>query len=175
MFLASRCRDWWRNIVVENWWVRMFIVISLQLIEVSYNIPTWLTNQVDNDQLPWYNSLWLWRWLPHRLSKRQSLSTTTVVFRTTFTRTIKLNLLEKEKDKDELVTAFTLSITTINTLVVSRWPFATQRWVRSCFVKAWRDFLKYIISNRTTTMHKHASCRFPFVVNTMLSFSFIQK
>ena len=39
--------------------------------------------------------LWLWRWLPHRLSKRQSLSTTTVLFRTTFTRTIILNLLMK--------------------------------------------------------------------------------
>ena len=36
-----------------------------------------------------------WRWLPHRLSKRRSLSTTTVLFRTTFTRTIKLNLLLK--------------------------------------------------------------------------------
>ena len=45
------------------------------------------------DQRTWYNSLWLWRWLPHRLSKRQSLSTTTVLFRTTFTQTIKLNLL----------------------------------------------------------------------------------
>ena len=44
-------------------------------------------------QLTWYNSLWLWRWLPHRLSKHQSLSTTTVLFRTTFTQTIKLNLL----------------------------------------------------------------------------------
>ena len=31
--------------------------------------------------------------VPYRLSKRQSLSTTTVLFRTTFTRTIKLNLL----------------------------------------------------------------------------------
>ena len=41
----------------------------------------------------WYNSLWLWRWLPHRLSKCLSLSTTTVLLRTTFTRTIKLNLL----------------------------------------------------------------------------------
>ena len=30
----------------------------------------------------------------HRLLKRQSLSTTTVLFRTTFTRTIKLNLLK---------------------------------------------------------------------------------
>ena len=38
---------------------------------------------------------YIWRWLPHRLSKRQSLSTTTVLFRTTFTRTIKLNLLLK--------------------------------------------------------------------------------
>ena len=36
-----------------------------------------------------------WRWLSHRLSKRQSLSTTTVLFRTTFTRMTKLNLLLK--------------------------------------------------------------------------------
>ena len=42
-----------------------------------------------------YCSLSVWRWLPHRLSKRQSLSTTTVLFRTTFTRTIKLNLLNQ--------------------------------------------------------------------------------
>ena len=35
-------------------------------------------------QLTWYNTLWLWRWLLHSLSKRQSLSTTTVLFRTTF-------------------------------------------------------------------------------------------
>ena len=39
--------------------------------------------------------VWIRRWLPRRLSKRQSLSTTTVPFRTTFTRTIKLNLLLK--------------------------------------------------------------------------------
>ena len=39
-------------------------------------------------------SFLLWRWVPHRLSKRQSLSTTTVLFRTSFTRTIKLNLLK---------------------------------------------------------------------------------
>ena len=35
----------------------------------------------------WYNSLWLWRWLPHRLSKRHSLSAT-VLFKTTLTRTV---------------------------------------------------------------------------------------
>ena len=41
------------------------------------------------------HTLWLWRWLPPRSPKRQSLSTTTVLFRTTFNRTIKLNLLLK--------------------------------------------------------------------------------
>ena len=46
-------------------------------------------------RLTWCNSLWPWRWLPHRLSKRQSLSTTRVLFRTAFTWTIKLNLLKK--------------------------------------------------------------------------------
>ena len=49
--------------------------------------------KVKYHQLTWYNSLWLWRWLPHRLSKRHSLSTTTVPTRTTFTWTIKLNLV----------------------------------------------------------------------------------
>ena len=46
---------------------------------------------------PWeWGWLWLWRCLPHRLSKRQSLSSsTTELFRTTFNRTIKLNLLMK--------------------------------------------------------------------------------
>ena len=58
------------------------------------------SNRVNNQSLipstAWHNSLWLWRWLPHRLSKRQSLSTTTVIFRTTFTQTIKLNLLLRQ-------------------------------------------------------------------------------
>ena len=57
------------------------------------NWPIRPITRVQYHQLTWYNSLWLWRWLPHRLSKRQSLSTTTVLFRTTFTRTIILNLL----------------------------------------------------------------------------------
>ena len=42
-----------------------------------------------------YNQLWLWRWLPHSLSKGQSMSTTTVLFRTTITWTIMLKLLIK--------------------------------------------------------------------------------
>ena len=49
-----------------------------------------ITSQHINDKWPikltWFNPLWLWRWLPHRLSKSQSLSTTTVLFRTTFSR-----------------------------------------------------------------------------------------
>ena len=36
---------------------------------------------------------WLWRCVPHTLLKRQSLSTTTVLFRATFTRTIKIILI----------------------------------------------------------------------------------
>ena len=48
--------------------------------------------RVQYHQLTWYNSLWLWRWLSHRLSKHKSLSTT-VLFRTTLTRTIIFRLL----------------------------------------------------------------------------------
>ena len=59
------------------------------------NWPIRSITRVKYHQLTCYNSLWLWRRLPHRLSKRQSLSTTTVWFRTTFPRTIKLNLLLK--------------------------------------------------------------------------------
>ena len=53
---------------------------------MQHNWPIRSITRVLYHQLTWYNSLWLWRWLPHRLSKRQSLSTTTVLFRTTFTR-----------------------------------------------------------------------------------------
>ena len=59
------------------------------------NWPITSTTRVKYHQLAWYKSLWLWRWLPHRLSKCQSLSTMTVLFRTTFTQTIILNLLTK--------------------------------------------------------------------------------
>ena len=62
-------------------------------IKSRLNWPIRSLTRVWYHQLTWYNSLWLWRWLPHRLSKRQSLSTTTVLFRTTFTQTIILNLL----------------------------------------------------------------------------------
>ena len=37
--------------------------------------------RVEYHQLTWYNSVWLWRWLPHRLSKRESRSTITVLSR----------------------------------------------------------------------------------------------
>ena len=42
----------------------------------------------------WHNnSLWLWRWLPHSLSKRQSLPTTTVLFSTMLNLVIMLKVL----------------------------------------------------------------------------------
>ena len=43
-----------------------------------------------------YNSLWRWRRLVHRLSKRQSLSTA-ILFRATITRTIILHLLSMDR------------------------------------------------------------------------------
>ena len=58
------------------------------------NWPIRSKTRVNYHRLTRYNSLWLWRWLPHRLSKRQSLSTK-VLFRTTLTRTIMLSLLIK--------------------------------------------------------------------------------
>ena len=61
-------------------------------ITLWLNLPIRSITRVWYHQLMWYNSLWLGRWLPHRLSKRQSLSTT-VLFRTTFIWTIILNLL----------------------------------------------------------------------------------
>ena len=42
-----------------------------------------------------HKKAWLWRVLPHRLSRHPSLSTTTVLFKTTLDRTIKLNPLMK--------------------------------------------------------------------------------
>ena len=56
------------------------------------NLPIRSITRVWYRQLMWYNSLWLGRWLPHRLSKRQLLSTT-VLFRKTFIWTTILNLL----------------------------------------------------------------------------------
>ena len=83
-----------------SWW---YYTLVIDLIGRLYWQTTPITSQrnwpvrsitrVKYHQLTCYNSFWLWRRLPHRLSKRQSLSTTTVWFRTTFPRTIKLNLL----------------------------------------------------------------------------------
>ena len=81
--------------VEQDWSYTVFAVIFFTLITLRRNWPIRSITRVLYHQLKRYNSLWLWRWLPRRLSKRQSLSTTTVLFRTTFTRTIKLNLLLK--------------------------------------------------------------------------------
>ena len=74
---------------VDSWWYYTLVIdligqLRRDVINNQSIIPSTEVIQL---------TLWLWRWQPHRLSKRQSLSTTTVPFRTTFTRTIKLNLL----------------------------------------------------------------------------------
>ena len=51
------------------------------------NQPIRSITRVKYHQLMCYNSLWLWRWQPHRLSKCQSQATT-VLFGTTFTQMI---------------------------------------------------------------------------------------
>ena len=95
----------WGGGCVDIFWISMFPILlcprngdSSPLNTIIGTVWT-LLNKLNHDtthviQLTWYNSLWLWRWLLHRLSKRQSLSTTTVLFRTTFTQMIKLNLLK---------------------------------------------------------------------------------
>ena len=111
--------------------ITIFIIIRLCLI-VRVNVVLNRTVVVDND---WCfenlcgshlqsSSLWLWRWLLHRLSKRQSLSTTTtVLLRSTFTRTIKLNLL-----KEWLLKPFT-NLHHMNSIVLS-WSVEEQ-----CLIK----------------------------------------
>ena len=63
---------------------------------LANSITTWLTNQVNNQSLIPSTGViqltWLWRWQPQRLLKCQSLSIT-VLFRTTITWMIILNLL----------------------------------------------------------------------------------
>ena len=89
-------------------WHWVFIANNITVYRQSRPITSYLSwpinqlnqsNRVNNQSLipstAWHNSLWLSRWLPHRLSKRQSVSTTTVLFRTTFTQMIIFNLLMK--------------------------------------------------------------------------------
>ena len=86
-----------------------------------------------------------------------------------------LNLLEKEKDKDELVTTFSA---VYYDYYACRFSLAVRNAKMNAFMfhkKREKELLRYIIGNRTTTINKYASCRFPFVFNTVLSFSFIQK
>ena len=64
----------WSLIWLVNW-VAMLLVVYSNRVVIGIN--------EDYHQLTWYKSLWLWRWLPHSLSKCQSLSTT-VLFRSLF-------------------------------------------------------------------------------------------
>ena len=95
-------------------YVCMYIVCMYVCMYVCINnIAISLTNQVNNQRyIPSTDVIQHTdselRWLPHRLSKRRSLSTTTVLFRTTFTRTIIPNLFMKLLITD---TIWLLSIT----------------------------------------------------------------
>ena len=82
-----------RTVVVDSdWRFNNLCGSHLQSQSELYHVSWWYYTLVI-DLIGQLHSLWIWRWLLHRLSKRQSLSTTTVLFRTTFTQTIKLNLL----------------------------------------------------------------------------------
>ena len=95
-------------------YVCMYVCILYVCMYVCINnIATSLTNQVNNQRyIPSTDVIQHTdselRRLPHRLSKRRSLSTTTVLFRTTFTRTIIPNLFMKLLITD---TIWLLSIT----------------------------------------------------------------
>ena len=69
------------------WWTA-FINFRTSFIKIFYSFFTFQQTRLYNIIAWQLLSTWLWRWLPHRLSKRQS--PTTVLFRTTLTRTITL-------------------------------------------------------------------------------------
>ena len=54
-----------------------FLLFSLEKAKEAKIRP----KRPNSNVMAWFWPLWLWRWLPHRLSKRHSLSTTTVLFR----------------------------------------------------------------------------------------------
>ena len=80
------------TIIVIGSWIKRLVLLSLRASSPMWASEASLTRGREQGR---GSSLWFWRWLPHRLSKHQSLSTTTVLFWTTFTRTLKLNLLLK--------------------------------------------------------------------------------
>ena len=125
--------------------------------------------------MTWYKSLWLWRWLPRRLSKRQSLSTTTLLFRTTFTQTIILNLLFKFPCSVSL--CFTNFCDAINCASVEKrvFPYLIDSLFNTtsrvtgvviyllmplhCSFQEWHDEIDTCNTSDKVTQH---SCIFPF-------------
>ena len=100
-YFCSMSRSTSHNII----YIMMYFKSKLRLI-VRVNVVLNRTVFIDSDlrfdnlcgshlQSQKMTTVQVWRWLPHRLSKSQSMSTTTVLFRTTFTQTIKRNLLLK--------------------------------------------------------------------------------
>ena len=77
---------------MSNWQVDQLTVVMCQLTSrISW--PMTSTTGVLIVSTHVTQVTWLWRWLPLRLSKHQSMSSQTVLLRTTLTRTIVLHLL----------------------------------------------------------------------------------
>ena len=111
-------------------------------------------------------------WLPYRLSKRQSLSTTTVLFRTTFTRTIKLNLL---LDLFKLVISFVLGSFKWTAEMKSYLPLNFVFQYINFAVNLWIYFSLFLLFSQThpvTLQQPQDFCSTDFLVFCVFCFLF---
>ena len=60
------------NLAVVIFRVKVSCIMSLLMV-LNSGYCQLITREFQYHQLMWYTSLWLWGWLPHRLSKRQSI------------------------------------------------------------------------------------------------------
>ena len=89
----------------------------------------------------------------HRLSKRQSLSTTTVLFRTTFTWTIKLNLLLKWLLGSNLSQWFVVIFGINTTSDISKLLYVISRTVRRVKFETILKYHKWYLCQILRTNH----------------------
>ena len=84
--LCSSCLQSQSELYHVSWWYYSLVIDLIGQLHRDVigrlSVKPWFYWLWRLNQLMWYNSLWLWRWLLPRLSKCQSLSTTTVLFRT---------------------------------------------------------------------------------------------
>jgi len=76
---SNPTNDWWQTLHESFSQYHHGLTDQSRSTDQTYNIIDWQKLFT-----------WLWRWLPLRLSKRQPSTTTTVLFRTTLTRTTTL-------------------------------------------------------------------------------------